>query len=39
VAIVAGSRPLLGFSMAVSAVGVVLTINGYFLVVPLPLSG
>ena len=39
VAIVAGSRPLLGVSMAVTAVAVVLTINGYFLVVHLPLSG
>lgn len=39
VAIVAASRALLGISGVLSLVAVVLTINGYLLVVPLPLSG
>lgn len=39
VAIVAASPALLGLSAAVAAVAVVLTINGYFLVLPLPLPG
>jgi hypothetical protein len=39
VSIVAVSRPLLGLSAAVSVVAILLTINGYFLIVHLPLSG
>jgi hypothetical protein len=39
VSIVATSRPLLGLSMAVSLVAVVLTVNGFLLLVPLPLAG
>ena len=39
VSIVAASRALLGLSAVVAALAVVLTINGYFLVMPLPLAG
>ena len=39
VAIVAVSRALLGLSAVIAVVAVVLTINGYFLIAPLPLPG
>jgi len=39
VAIVAASRALLGISGVLSLAAIALTINGYFLVVPLPLAG
>ncbi|HWD60696.1 MAG TPA: DUF4337 family protein, partial [Stellaceae bacterium] len=39
VSIVAASGALLGVSAALAAVAVVLTVNGYFLLVPLPLAG
>jgi hypothetical protein len=39
VAIVASSRALLGLSAVLAAVAVVLTLNGYFLLFPLPLIG
>lgn len=39
VSIVAVSRALLGFSAVISAVALLLTVNGYFLLVHLPLGG
>jgi hypothetical protein len=39
VAIVATSRPLLGFSATLAAFGIALTLNGYFLLFPLPAIG
>lgn len=39
VAIVAASPALLGLSAVITALAVVLTINGYFLVAPLPFAG
>jgi len=39
VSIVATSRPLLGLSMALTLAAVVLTVNGFFVLVPLPLAG
>ncbi len=38
VSIVAVSRPILGLSAALAVIAIVLTINGYFLLAPLPLG-